>query len=94
MRGRKKMNDPKVTWSLKSPPDVLKEMDEEAKRRGVTRSDVANERLQHYAAPLTPELMVQLQNKANLKYEELKENQPEKAVEIQRKVMELWKLLK
>ena len=88
------MNDPKETWSLKSPSSVLKEMSEDAKKEGVTRSEIANYRLQHYATPLTPELMVLIQNDANLKYEELRENQPEQAVEIQRKAMELWKLLK
>ena len=76
------------------PQNLFDEIDNEAKGKGVNRTDVAVYRLQHYATPLTPALMYELQNDANKKYEELKDNQPEKAIEIQRKAMELWKLLK
>ena len=61
---------------------------------GIPRSDVAAYRIEHYPIPLTPELMMELQNDANKKYEELKPNMPEEAIKIQKKVMELWKLLK
>ena len=94
MRGRKKTGETKVQWSLKIPESVLKEMDAEAKAKGVTRSEIANERLQHYATPLTPELLVMLQNKANIKYEELKENQPEEAIKLVKDVMDIWSRLK
>ena len=94
MKGRKKTGEAKVQWSLKTSEAVLMEMDAEAKAKGVTRSEIANERLQHYATPLTPELLVELQNKANLKYEELKENQPEEAVKIVEEVLNLWNRLK
>ena len=43
---------------------------------------------------LRARIMYELQYNANMKYEELKDNQHEKAIEIQRKAMELWKLLK
>lgn len=88
------MGETKVQWSLKTSEAVLMEMDAEAKAKGVTRSEIANERLQHYATPLTPKLLIELQNKANLKYEELKENQPEEAVKIVEEVMNLWNRLK
>lgn len=39
-------------------------------------------------------ILVELQNDANKKYEELKADMPEKAVKIQKEVMKLWKLLK
>ena len=73
---------------------LFDEIDAEAKEKDVSRTEIAEYRLQHYATPLTPALMYELQNNANMKYEELKDNQPEKAIEIQRKAMELWKLLK
>ena len=90
MRGRKKTGETKVQWSLKIPESVLKEMDAEAKAKGVTRSEIANERLQHYATPLTPDLLVMLQNNVNLKYEELKEDLPEEAMQLVKDVMDLW----
>ena len=90
MRGRKKTGETKVQWSLKTPKSVLMEMDAEAKAKGVTRSEVANGRLQHSPISLTPELLVMLQNNVNLKCEELKENLPEEAIQLVKDVMDLW----
>ena len=83
-----------MQWSLKISESVLKEIEAEAKAKGVTKSEIANERLKHYATPLTPELLVMLQNKANIKYEELKENQPEEAIKLVKDVMDIWNRLK
>ena len=84
----------KVALPINVPQWLLEEIDHEAKEKGVSRTDVAVDRLQHHATPLTPALMYELQNDANKKYEELKDDQPKEAIKIQRKVMELWKLLK
>ena len=84
----------KVPLPINVPQWLFDEIDHEAKEKGVNRTDVAVYRLQHYPIPLTPALMMELQNGANKKYEELKDDQPEEAIEIQRKVMELWNSLK
>lgn len=60
----------------------------------MTRSEIANDRLRHYATPLTPELLVLLQDKGIEKYEQMKADQPEEAVKIVEEVMKLWNRLK
>ena len=90
MRGRKKTGETKVQWSLKISESVLKEIEAEAKAKGVTKSEIANGRLQHSPISLTPELLVMLQNNVNLKYEELKEDLPEEAMQLVKDVMDLW----
>ncbi len=91
---RRKIKDPKVTWSLKSSKALLEELDKEAKANGKTRSEIANDRLRHYATPLTPELLVLLQDKGIEKYVQMKADQPEEAVKIVEEVMKLWNRLK
>jgi len=86
--------DTKVPLPLKVRKSRLNEIEEEARKRGVPRSKIAEERINHYPIPLTPALMYELQNGANRKYEELKDDQPEEAVRIMKEVMKLWKLLK
>ena len=90
----KDQKEKKVPLPMKVRESTLQELDQIAKEKGVPRSDIAAYRIEHYPIPLTPELMAELQNSANKKYEELKPDMPEEAVRIQRKVMELWKLLK
>lgn len=90
----KTQTDKKVPLPLKVHESVFNEVDQAAKEKGVTRSDEVEYRLKHYATPLTPQLMVELQNDANKKYEELKADQPEEAIKIQKEVMKLWKCLK
>ena len=89
----KNQREPKVQLPLKVPKSLFDEIEQEAKDKGVHRSDVALYRLQHYPIPLTPELMYQLQNDANKKYAELKPDMPDEAIRIQKEVMNLWKHL-
>lgn len=91
MKDHKEKKEP---LPLRIPGWLFDEINAEAKEKGVSRTEIAEYRLQHYATPLTPALMNELQNDANKKYENLKDDQPEEAIRIQRKVMELWKLLK
>ncbi len=90
----KTQTDKKVPLPLKVHESVFNEVDQAAKEKGIPRSDEAEYRLQHYATPLTPQLMVEFQNDVNKKYEELKTDQPEEAIKIQKEVMKLWKRLK
>lgn len=90
----KDQKEKKVPLPMKVRESTFDELDQIAKEKGVPRSDVAAYRIEHYPIPLTPELMVELQNSANKKYEELKPDMPEEAVRIQKEVMRLWKLLK
>lgn len=85
----KDQKDKKVPLPLKVPESLFNELDQEAKEKGIPRSDVALYRLQHYPIPLTPQLMAELQNDANRKYEELKSDQPKEAIKIQREVAKL-----
>lgn len=89
----KDQKDKKVPLPMKVRQSTFDELDQIAKEKGIPRSDVAAYRIEHYPIPLTPELMLELQNIANAKYEELKDDMPEEAIKIQKKVMELWKLL-
>ena len=89
----KDQKDKKVPLPMNVRQSTFDELDQIAKEKGVRRSDVAAYRIEHYPIPLTPELMFELQKKANAKYEELKDDMPEEAIKIQKKVMELWKLL-
>ena len=86
--------EPKVQLHLKVSKSLFEEIAAEAKAKGVTRTEIAEYRLKHYPIPLTPPLMVELQNSANKKYEELKPDMPEEAVRIQKEVLKLWKRLK
>ena len=88
------MKDPKVQLPLRVSRSLYDEIDAVAKTKGIPRSSEAEYRLKHYPIPLTPELMVELQNKATKNYEELKSDMPEEAIKIQKEVMKLWKLLK
>lgn len=90
----KDQKEKKVALPLKVPESLFNEIDQEAKEKGIPRSDVALYRLQHYPIPLTPQLMAELQNNANRKYEELKSDQPREAIKIQKEVAKLWRLLK
>lgn len=90
----KDQKEKKVALPLKVPESLFNELDQEAKEKGIPRSDVALYRLQHYPIPLTPQLMAELQNDANRKYEELKSDQPKEAIKIQKEVAKLWRLLK
>jgi len=86
--------EPKVQLPIKVSKSLFDEIDAEAKAKGVPRTEIAEYRLKHYPIPLTPALMVELQNAANKKYEELKPDMPEEAIKIQKEVMKLWKRLK
>lgn len=86
--------EPKVPLPVKVPKSLYDEIDTEAKEKGVPRTEIVEYRLKHYPIPLTPELMVKLQDEANKKYEDLKPDMPKEAIRIQKEVMKLWKLLK
>ena len=73
MINMKDQKDKKVPLPMKVRQSTFDELDQIAKERGIPRSDVAAYRIEHYPIPLTPELMLELQNKANAKYEELKD---------------------
>lgn len=93
MSNPKNKKEKKVPLPLKVPESLFMELSQEAKEKNISRSEVALYRLQHCATPLTPALMKELQDSANKKYEELKDDQPEEAIRIQKEVMRLWKYL-
>ena len=74
---------------------VLSEKEyQEAKEKGVPRSDVALDRLKHYPVPLTPALMYELENAKNKKYGDLKPDMPQEALQTYEEVAILWRRLK
>ena len=91
---KREPKDPKVPLPLKVPKSLFNELDNEAKEKGVPRSDVALDRLKHYPIPLTPALMYDLENAKNKKYEDLKPNMPQEALDVYEEVSILWRRLK
>ena len=85
--------DPTKAISVRLPESVLAELDEEAKAKGMSRSRIIQERIEHYQNPFTPEFMVGLQDFANQKYEELKDSQPQEAKKIKNGVDFIWNYL-
>ena len=59
---KREPKDPKVPLPLKVPLSLFNELDQEAKEKGISRSNVALDRLKHYPVPLTPALMYELEN--------------------------------
>ena len=91
---KREPKDPKVLLSLKVPQSLYNELDKEAKDKGITISEEARNRLKHYPIPLTPALMYELENAKNKKYEDLKLNMPQEALEVYEEVRKLWNILK
>ena len=91
---KREPKDPKVLLSLKVPQSLYNELDKEAKDKGITISEEARNRLKHYPIPLTPALMYELENAKNKKYEDLKPNMPQEALEVYEEVRKLWNILK
>lgn len=80
--------------SFRVPDSVMKELDETAKNNNRTRSEEALYRIKHYPVPLTPSLMVELENAKNEKYGNLKPDMPPEAIQIYEEVALLWRRLK
>ena len=91
---KREPKDPKVPLPLKVPLSLFNELDQEAKEKGVPRSDVALDRLKHYPVPLTPALMYELENAKNKKYGDLKPDMPQEALQTYEEVAILWRRLK
>ncbi|WP_294412593.1 hypothetical protein [uncultured Ruminococcus sp.] len=91
---KREPKDPKVPLPLKVQKSLFDEIDQEAKEKGVPRTDVAVGRLKHYPIPLTPALMYELENKKNQKYGDLKPDMPQEALDVYEEVARLWKRLK
>ena len=91
---KREPKDPNVLLSLKVPQSLYNELDKEAKDKGITISEEARYRLKHYPIPLTPALMVDLENKKNIKYKDLKPNMPQEALDVYSEVRKLWNILK
>lgn len=79
---------------LRIPEPVVNDIEREAYKKNTTFSDVANYRLQHYNAPLTPALLAKMQDIANLATEAANQSSPTKANIVQMEVALLWKSLK
>ena len=94
MSNPKNQKEKKVPLPLKVPESLFMELSQEAKEKNISRSEVALYRLQHPQVVLTPELMKELQDGSNKKYEELIADLPEEAVRVQKEAMELWKYVK
>lgn len=94
MSNPKNQKEKKVPFPLKVYESVLNEIEQEAKEKNITRSEIAQYRLQHPQVVLTPALMKELQDGSNKKYEELIADLPEEAVRVQKEAMKLWKYVK
>ena len=83
----------RVQLPLRVPQELKDELAEAAKAKGISRTAEAEQRLKNKPVMLTPELLVNLQDKANVRYNELKYDQPDEADRILKEVYQLWKSL-
>ena len=83
----------RVPLPIRVPQELKNELAEAAKAKGISRTAEAEQRLKNKPVIMTPELLVNLQDKANVKYNELKNDQPEQADRILEEVYKLWKSL-
>lgn len=84
-----------VQKSVRIPTDVLAEIEKEAKEDfGGNVSDDIVFRLKHFKAPLTPVIMVKVQNLVNTAVDTVKDTDPSKADKMQKEVDDLWKYLR
>ena len=90
----KKANDPTVKKSMRIPKSVADEIKKEAARTNQSFTDVFVYRVQHFKAPLTPAIMTKVQDIANTAIGTVRDSDPDKADDIERKVDELWNFLK
>lgn len=90
-----KAKEPSVPKSVRIPADVMAEIEKEAKEKfGGNVSDDINYRLKHFKSPLTPVIMVKVQNIVNTAVDTVKVNDPGKAGKMQEEVNDLWKYLR
>lgn len=83
----------RVPLPIRVPQELKNELAEAAKAKGISRTAEAEQRLKNKPVMLTPELLVNLQDKANVRYNELKYDQPDEADRILKEVYQLWKSL-
>ena len=88
-----KQKSTRVQLPLRVPQELKDELAEAAKAKGISRTAEAEQRLKNKPVMLTPELLVNLQDKANVRYNELKYDQPDEADRILKEVYQLWKSL-
>lgn len=90
-----KAKEPSVPKSVRIPTDVMAEIEKEAKEKfGGNISDDINYRLKHFKSPLTPVIMVKVQNLVNTAVDTVKVNDPGKADKMQEEANDLWKYLR
>lgn len=83
----------RVPLPLRVPQDLKDELAEAAKANGISRTAESELRLRNKPVILTPELLVNMQDKANIKYNEMKDDMPEEAERMIEEVTRLWKYL-
>ena len=88
-----KQKSTRVQLPLRVPQELKDELAEAAKAKGISRTAEAEQRLKNKPLMLTPELLVNLQDKANVRYQELMNDQPDEADRILKEVYQLWKSL-
>ena len=83
----------RVPLPIRVPQERLDELDSTAREKGISRTKEADLRLANKPVILTPELLVNLQDKANVKYNELFPDMPEEAEKLLKEVARLWNSL-
>lgn len=91
----KKDKESTVKKTVRIPIDVAAELEKDAEKNfGGNFSIATVYRIKHFAAPLTPAIMSKIQDITNTAIETVRESDPDKASDIERKVDLLWKYLK
>lgn len=72
---------------------LAKDIENEAKKRGIKPNAAMNERLAHHGNSLDPPLMAKIQTFANHASRAVQENAPKEAEKIQMEANEIWTYL-
>ncbi|WP_295067256.1 hypothetical protein [Ruminococcus sp.] len=79
---------------IRIPEDIINDIEREAEKKGTDFSKEVVYRLRHYKHPLTPFIVIKIQNIVNRACAIAMRYSPEIIKELQRDVNDLWKYLK
>ena len=83
-----------ISTSVRIPEDIIADIEREAKEKGTDISKEVVYRLRNYKHPLTPFIVIKIQNIVNRACTIAMRYSPDIVRELQRDVNELWKYLK
>ena len=86
--------EPTIKKEVRIPESIVREIEQEAEKKGTDSSKETVYRLSNYKSPLTPEIVVMVQNIVNHAFAIAQKGAVESIRKLQWEVNELWKHLK